>query len=88
MIAFARDYGLYSVCGLYITESNAIQVITGITLSDLQECRIINKIATNAKDCRYRQLPSHLQNLHLLRYTFLTVKYTKHKVMTRIESEG
>ena len=45
-------------------------------------------MATNVKDCRYRQLPSHLQNLHLLRYTFLTVKYTKHKAMTRIESEG
>ena len=45
-------------------------------------------MATSAKDCRYRQLPSHLQNLHLLRYTFLTVKYTKHKAMTKIESEG
>ena len=33
-------------------------------------------MAANTKDCRCRELPNHLKNPHLLRYTLLTVKYT------------
>ena len=45
--------------------------------NDQQECKIIsNLMAANTKDCRCRELPNHLQNAHLFRYTLLTVKYT------------
>ena len=40
----------------------------------------MDNVATNMKDCRCRQLPNNLQNLHLFCYTFLTVKDMLHKL--------
>ena len=52
-----------------LKQANFPPKMTSLTQDGLQECKILiffNKMAANAKDCRWRQLPNHLHNRHLL----------------------
>ena len=48
----------------------------------------INNMAANMKDFCCRQPPNHLQNLHLLSHTFLTVKHHLMQKKTQSKSLG
>ena len=39
-------------------------------------------MAANKKDCHCQQLPNHLQNLHLICYTFVTIPQNMKQFMT------